>query len=144
MSTCPPTIRSRQYLSGPGVNFIPIVGQPIGGAQYDLLVQLPQPSNVFFIASTKHITNTLMLSLTPTGKSNPLGISALTFLGTESWFPMSTAQQVGGSNYLTVLKFKEKVNQIYLSMGTESGGQNFLTLACLTDDDLSIVGGLYT
>lgn len=140
-STCPPPIRSRQYLSGPQINFLPVVGSGPSQSQFDLRFQLAVPCNVFFIVSDAVQLSSKFLSLLPTNKTNAAG--AIVINGTEQWFALN-ALQSGGPNYWTVLKFKEKTNLIYLSIGGEVASTNRFMLACMQDDELFVSGGMYT
>lgn len=140
---CPPKIRSKPYVSGPNVFFLHIVGQVVGGAQFDLPFKLPFPCNTFFMASTAQVTNSLFLSLMPTRRNNQTGSGAITMLGSEEWFPMN-AVPLAGTNYWAMLRFSDPTQQIYISMGTESGAPNIVTIACVADDALQMSGGIWT
>lgn len=126
--------------------FAHLTGQAIGGAQYDLEVDLPQGYNEFSLVSISDNGNSVFLSLGKTGKTNPLGGGAIVVAGTEEWFPMTTAAGgVSGPNYFAVIKFRGYTNVVYVSLGHESGAQNICTIACGRDGSLSgIRGGIWT
>lgn len=141
-SSCPPPIRSRQYVGGPTPNYVTVQSRGVGGASADLLVQLPFPCSVFFIASMLAPTDSVYFHLTALGKVYTA--NAITELGTENWIPM-TSLIASGSIYRAVIHLREPVKQFYLDLGQEAGGQQTLTIACYREiGDIEIVGGLYT
>jgi hypothetical protein len=123
--------------------FRTIVGQAIGGAQFDLEVNLPFGCNEFAIVSHSSITDSVFLSPNATGRTNPGGGGAITFDGTEQWFPMNTVQNAS-TIYWAKLRFKGYLNVIYVSLGHESGAQNIVTIACSRDGGLELNGGMWT
>jgi hypothetical protein len=136
---CNNTLRSRQYLSGPQIFWLHITGSAI--ATFDNLFYLGQPCNTFFISSLNKNASTIFLATKLVGRTNPSAIVSITPIGTEEWFPMSAASMgVTGPNFLTVLRFKETVNQLYMALGAE-GGVSTWTIACLQDDEVSVSGG---
>jgi hypothetical protein len=141
---CPPALRARNYVSGPQIFFLHNKFPTVGGAQFDVQFNLPYPCNSFFLVSTSQPTDTLFLSLKPTGRNNPGGVlAAIVPLGTEEWFQM-TAVPASGPNYFGMFRFKEPIQTIFLSAGTESGNASTITLACVADDALIVTGGVYT
>lgn len=141
-ATCQ-NIRSRQYLSGPQI-FYAVIQNPGPNAQADVVVNTPFPCNTFFIVSRKGGTenNSLFFHLTKLNKSYT-GVNVATVAtGFEQWISMNTLP-ASGPNYLTIIKFKEKINQFFVDVGTE-GGAGPITVACLSDDEISLTGGLYT
>jgi hypothetical protein len=133
---------ARQYLSGPQITYIHYDGHAlIGGAIFDILFNLAFPCNVFFLVGNNQPGDTIYLSLKPTNKPRP-GSAAVPVLGNEEWFPMTAlGLAVTGPNVLSVIRFKEPVNQIYLSHGTEGGLGPVLTFACVNDPNFTLNGG---
>jgi hypothetical protein len=130
-------LRSRTYLSGPRIYFLHTTGQAT--VLFDQLQQLPFPCNTFFIVSNNHVATTLYLATKPTNRSG--AGATITPNGTEEWFPMTAGSGgVTGSNYLSVIRFKETLNQIFLSIGAEGGATTY-TIACMQDDEVQIQGG---
>jgi hypothetical protein len=140
---CPPPLRSRPYVSGPQIFFLHFAFQTIGGAQFDQRFNLPFPCNSFFLVSINKTANSLFLHLTPTNRSNPTGSATVTVLGNEEWFPM-TALQLASTNYWAAIRFKDPIQIMYLSGGSETGTSTILTLACVADDTLIVNGGMWT
>lgn len=141
-STCS-TIKSRQYLSGPQI-FYAQVQNPGPNGQADVVVNTPFPVNSFFIVSRKGGTeaNSVFFHLTKLNKNYTTVNVASTATGLEQWISMNTLP-ASGPNYLSVIRFKEKMNQFFLDIGFE-GGSGPITIACVADDELQVTGGLYT
>lgn len=145
MSTCPPPIRSRQYLSGPTI-FWALVSKlgVVGGNYWDIPISLPFPCNTFFIGSIKEgdEANSLYMSFMPTNK--PRGTSFATLTGQEQIFPLNPAQLLlSAPHYYGVLKFKEASNLVYFHMGQENGELSQYSIGCVVGTDFDIKGGLY-
>jgi len=141
-ATCNP-LRSRQYLSGPLVQFVTVQNNGPNG-QGDIQVNLANPCNSFMIVSRKGGTenNSIFFHLTKLNK-NYTGVNvASTATGTEQWFSMNTLPATG-PNYLSFIRFKETIMTFFLDIGFE-GGAGPITIACFADDELSVNGGLYT
>jgi hypothetical protein len=110
-------------------------------ATFDNLFSLGQPCNTFFLVSQNHNTSTLFLATKPVGRFGNGVLASITPNGTEEWYPMTASSfGVTGPNYLTVLRFKDSINQLYMALGAEGGATNW-TLACLQDDIASVNGG---
>jgi hypothetical protein len=141
-ATCQ-NLKSRDYLSGPLV-FYALVQNNGPNGQADVQVNTPNPCNCFFIVSRKGGTeaNSIFFHLTKLNKSYTTVNVATTASGFEQWISMNTLP-ASGTNYLTVIKFKEKINTFFLDIGFE-GGAGPITIACVADDELSVNGGLYT
>ncbi len=140
---CVPPVRSRQTLSGPQICFIQIANNGPNG-QADVPLVPAFPCNSFFIVSRKGgtETTTVFFHLTQLYKSYSTPNVATAATGQEQWISMTSAPATG-PNYLTVIRFKEKILKAFLDIGFE-GGAGLLTIACVADDDISISGGLYT
>jgi hypothetical protein len=136
-------LRSRTYLSGPEI-FYAIIQNPGPNGQADVLVNLPFPCNSFFIVSRKGGTeaNSIFFHLTKLNKLYATPNVASTMVGTEQWISLNSLPSTG-PNYLTVIRFREKILQFYLDVGVE-GGAGPLSVGCLADDEMTISGGLYT
>lgn len=144
-STCQtPSVRSRQYLSGPQIFWLVLSKQGvIGGSFWDILVQLPFPCTTFFIGSVVagDEANSLWMSFIPLNK--PRGTPFTSMTGQEQVFPLIGNQLVIGPHYYSVLRFKQPSNLVYFHMGSENGHLSRYSIGCLVDRDLQISGGLY-
>lgn len=148
--SCPEPIKSRQYPSPDDIYYLTFrnVGH-IGGFQFDLYFQLPILANAFFLVNDTVPTNTKYIHFKPMNRGNPSGSAGYTPDGSEQWFAMnalsfSIGGPVGGPNYNTFIRFKNPVNYLYLSTGTESGGGGNITIACVANDALIVSGGAWT
>lgn len=135
-------LKARQYLSGPQIFFAAVAATALG--QADVVVNVPFPANCFFVVSRKGGTenNSLFFHLTKLNKSYTTANVATVATGAEQWISMNTLPATG-PNYLTVIRFREKINQFFLDIGAE-GGAGPITIACVADDELQVNGGLYT
>lgn len=134
-------VRSRQQPPGPQI-FFQTIQNPGPNAQADLLFTLPFPCNSFFLSAVKGGTeaSSIFLHLVPIGRIYTA--AAIAALGTEPWISLNTNPSTG-PQYRTVVRFNEKILQVYFDVGVE-GGAGPLTVACVADDSLQITGGLYT
>lgn len=136
------TQKARQYLSGPQVFFAQVAATTNG--QGDVVVKTPFPCNAFMVVSRKGGTenNSIFFHLTPLNKTYTSANVASVATGFEQWISMNTLPATG-PNFLSVIRFKELINQFYLDIGGE-GGAGPITIACFTDDAMQVTGGLYT
>lgn len=137
---CKPPVRSRQFLSGPDIAFIPVQGGV--NAVADIPVNLPFPCNAFFVSAVKTGTeaSSIMFHLTKIFKN--YAAAAITATGTEPWISMTTLP-AAGPIYRTVIRFKEPILQFFLDIGAEGGANTQITIAAVRDDSFQLNGGLY-
>jgi hypothetical protein len=142
---CPPNLESRKLTFGPQLFFVTVVGQAIGGADIDFLVQLPFPCRKIQIASILAPQNSVFLHLVALNK-NYGGGNAIVPTGRENWIPM-TVQPVASAApwFLTTLTFRETIKSFFLDMGHENGTANVITFLCTPEDDgVQVYGGPWT
>lgn len=135
---------ARQSLPGPQMFALTLDLRPlIGGNIFDLLQTLPFPCNTIFLASVQggDEANSLAVSLVPTGI--PTGTSFTALTGNQSLIFL-TSNLTTGPFYRTVIRFKEPVTRFFLHIGGENGHFSRFTLLCTNDEQLELVGGVYT
>jgi hypothetical protein len=111
-------------------------------AQGDVLLQPSFPFNSIFIVSRKGGTEASSCFFHFAKLNKNYTAAAITQTGFEQWIGMNT-NPASGPNYLTVIRFKEKVLTAFVDVGFE-GGAGPITFACVADDDVEVTGGLYT
>lgn len=139
-------MKSRPYLSGPRIsylnfNFFPL----IGGALYDIPVHAPFPSNAFYLSSVKtgNEADSILMTLAPIyGKrgNNPSNNMTGRETGGVIWLSNTVAT---GPVYRTFVRFKEPIQDFFLSIGTETGQAPTFTLACVEDDSVILRSGIF-
>ncbi len=135
---------SRQQPSGPQV-FPLIIDKTgvFGGNFFDIPVALPFPCNTFFIASVQSGDEANSIIMYFNALNYPRGFPMTTLNGNEQIFWLTSFDAIGPL-YRTVIRFKEKITNFFVAIGSENGHLSRYCIFCTNDDELSVRGGIYT